>query len=149
MEFLTKQEEIQKIINDVASDLNYLIYESSMLFRGENSRVIIKIDSLSGITHKDCNIFSRELAKRIDDKKLLPNYSMEVSSPGLKRKLRSIDEFARFKGSLVKVICESEGETKVIKGIINNIIDTKVELKSDNSVAVIDFNTIKKANLEY
>jgi ribosome maturation factor RimP len=74
---------------------------------------------------------------------------MEISSPGLSRKLRSIDEFIRFKGSPVKVIFESEGESKVIKGIINNIIDTDIELKSDNKEIIIDYKTIRKANLEY
>ena len=74
----------------------------------------------------------RKITKKLNSSNILPNYSIEISSPGLLRKVRNIDEFFRFKGSLVKVIFESEGELKVFKGIINNIIDTKIELKSDN-----------------
>lgn len=149
MDFTGSKETIEKIIQDAAADLGYMIYESSVLLKGEQSKLVIKIDSPAGISHKDCSIFNKEMIKRLDNEKILPNYSMEISSPGLSRKLRSIDEFIRFKGSPVKVIFESEGESKVIKGIINNIIDTDIELKSDNKEIIIDYKTIRKANLEY
>jgi ribosome maturation factor RimP len=149
MDFSSTQDIIEKLIHSTAADLNYLIYESSILLKGEQSIIVIKIDHPKGISHNDCAIFTRELTKRLDEKKILPNYSMELSSPGLTRKLRSIDEFKRFIGSPAKIIFESEAKTNVIKGIINNIIDTKIELKSDNSEIIIDFETIKKANLEY
>lgn len=149
MDFTGSKETIEKIIQDAAADLGYMIYESSVLLKGEQSKLVIKIDSPGGISHKDCSIFNKEMIKRLDSEKILPNYSMEISSPGLSRKLRSIDEFIRFKGSPVKVIFESEGESKVIKGIINNIIDTDIELKSDNKEIIIGYKTIRKANLEY
>jgi ribosome maturation factor RimP len=149
MDFLSTQDIIEKIIRSTAADLKYLIYESSILLKGEQSNIVIKIDHTKGISHNDCAIFTRELTKRLDDQKVLPNYSMEISSPGLSRKLRSIEEFIRFTGSPAKIIFESEGKTNVVKGIINNIIDTKIELKSDNNEIIIDFEKIKKANLEY
>jgi ribosome maturation factor RimP len=149
MDFSGTQDIIEKIIQDTAADLDYLIYESSILMKGVHSQLIIKIDHSKGISHNDCAIFTRELTKRLDEQNILPNYSMEISSPGLSRKLRSIDEFIRFIGSPVKIIFESEGKTNVVKGIINNIIDTKIELKSDNNEIIIDFENIKKANLEY
>ncbi len=149
MDSLSIQEKAQGIIKSVADDLKYMVYESSILVKGEQSKLVIKIDRLEGISHNDCAVFTRELARQLDNTKLFPNYSMEVSSPGLSRKLRTIDEFVRFKGSLAKVIFESEGETEVIKGIINNIIDTKIEFQSDIDNIIIDFKNIKKANLEY
>jgi ribosome maturation factor RimP len=149
MEFKDKQENIDKIIQDTARDLNYLIYESSVLYKGEQSKIYVKIDHPRGISINDCTVFTRELTKRLDIKKPVPNYSLEISSPGLKRKLRSIEEFIRFIGSPAKIIYTSEDGIKVIKGIINNIIDTKVELKSDNKEFIIEFEKITKANLEY
>jgi ribosome maturation factor RimP len=149
MDFSGTQDIIDKIIRDTSSDLGYLIYESSILVKGEHSQLIIKIDHPKGISHNDCAIFTKELTKRLDSQNILPNYSMEISSPGLKRKLRNIDEFIRFIGSPAKVIFESEGKTNVVKGIINNIIDTKIELKSDNDEIIINFEKIKRANLEY
>ena len=150
MDFTGRHEKIEKLIESVASDLNYLIYESSVYLKGNNSRITIKIDRLEGITHLDCDIFSKEISKRLDKEEILPNYSMEVSSPGLTRKLRTLDEFIRFKNFQVKVIFDQNGERRVIKGIINNIIDTNIELKSDyNEIIIVEYKKIVKANLEY
>lgn len=149
MNFSGTQDIIETIIRDTAAELGYLIYESSVLIKGELSQLIIKIDHPKGISHNDCAVFTKEMTKRLDSQNIFPNYSMEISSPGLSRKVRTIDEFIRFIGSPVKVIYESEGKTNVVKGIINNIIDTKIELKSDNNAIIIDFENIKKANLEY
>ena len=149
MNFSGTKDITEKIIRDTADEMDYLIYESSILVKGEQSQIIVRIDHLKGITVKDCATFTRELTKRLDDQKILPNYTLEISSPGLSRKLRSIDEFIRFADSPAKVVYESEDKMITVKGIINNIIDTKIELKSDNKVIIIDFDTIKKANLEY
>ncbi len=143
------QENIIEAIMEVAADLDYMIYESSVYFKGERSQVIVKIDRLKGISHSDCEIFSKALNNRIDEEGLFSNYSIEISSPGLSRKVRSIEEFERFIGSPVKVIFEVEGKRSIFKGIINNVIDTKIELKSDDDKIEINFEDIVKANLEY
>ena len=62
-------------------------------------------DQLSGITHEDCAAFSRDFGVLLDVEDLVPGaeYTLEVSSPGLDRKLTKLEEFRRFAGSLVKV----------------------------------------------
>jgi ribosome maturation factor RimP len=60
---------------------------------------------LSGITHGDCEQFSRDFGVLLDVEELVPGgeYTLEASSPGLDRKLKKAEEFERFAGSLVKV----------------------------------------------
>lgn len=62
-------------------------------------------DQLSGITHEDCAAFSRDFGVLLDVEDLVAGagYTLEASSPGLDRKLRSWEDFERFAGSLVKV----------------------------------------------
>jgi len=62
-------------------------------------------DQLSGITHEDCAAFSRDFSVLLDVEDLVPGaeYTLEVSSPGLDRKLTKLEEFRRFAGSLVKM----------------------------------------------
>lgn len=62
-------------------------------------------EQLSGITHEDCAGFSRDFGVLLDVEDLIPGaeYTLEVSSPGLDRKLTKAHDFERFKGSLVKV----------------------------------------------
>jgi ribosome maturation factor RimP len=65
----------------------------------------ISVEHLSGITHEDCAEFSRDFSVLLDMEDLVPGaeYTLEVSSPGLDRKLSKPEEFERFAGSLVKV----------------------------------------------
>jgi ribosome maturation factor RimP len=62
-------------------------------------------EKLSGVTHDDCTAFSRDFGTLIDVEDLVPGaeYTLEVSSPGLDRKLRTLVDFQRFTGSLVKL----------------------------------------------
>ena len=65
----------------------------------------LSLEQLSGITHEDCVEFSRDFGVLLDVEDLVPGaeYTLEASSPGLDRKLTKLEDFQRFKGSLVKV----------------------------------------------
>ncbi|HWA95229.1 MAG TPA: ribosome maturation factor RimP [Terracidiphilus sp.] len=65
----------------------------------------LSAQQLSGITHEDCAAFSRDFGVLLDVEDLVPGgeYTLEASSPGLDRKLRTAEDFARFAGCLVKV----------------------------------------------
>ena len=65
----------------------------------------VDVDHLAGITHEDCQLFSRDFGTVLDVEELVPGteYLLEVSSPGLDRKLTGEADFRRFIGSLVKV----------------------------------------------
>jgi ribosome maturation factor RimP len=138
-----------KLIEDTAGTLGYLIYESSILYKGENSQIHVKIDSPTGISLLDCEKFSRELSDRLDADDDLPNYSLEVSSPGLNRLLRNSSEFRRFPGAPVKVVCEEGGDRKVLKGAIGEMTDTAVTVSTEKGDVTISFDVIISANLDY
>ena len=65
----------------------------------------VPVESLSGTTHEDCAAFASDFGTVIDVEDLVPGaeYTLEVSSPGLERKLRGAGDYERFKGSLVKL----------------------------------------------
>ena len=61
-------------------------------------------DPLAGVTHGDCANFSREFGTILDVEDALPgSYTLEVSSPGLDRKLTKARDFERFVGSRMKL----------------------------------------------
>jgi ribosome maturation factor RimP len=62
-------------------------------------------DRLAGVTHGDCEGFSRDFGTVLDVEDLVPGaeYTLEVSSPGLDRKLHGLDDYRRFAGMLAKV----------------------------------------------
>ncbi len=142
-------ERVMETVRAVADDLGYLIYEAGLLFKGRNSSVVVKIDDLSPISHSDCETYSRELSRRLDEAGLLPDYSLEVSSPGIRRQLRSVEEFERFSGSPAKVIFREGDEQRVVKGRIGRVEGRIVALHDGDKTIEIDFDAIKSANLEF
>jgi ribosome maturation factor RimP len=65
----------------------------------------VPVERLSGVTHDDCAVFAQDFGTVLDVEDLIPGaeYTLEVSSPGLERKLFRAEDFTRFQGSLVKV----------------------------------------------
>ena len=65
----------------------------------------VPVELLSGVTHEDCAAFATDFGTLLDVEDVVPGaeYTLEVSSPGLERRLSRAEEFARFQGSLVKV----------------------------------------------
>lgn len=73
--------------------------------RGEKA-LSLNSDQLAGVTHEDCANYSRELGTILDVEDAVPGgeYLLEVSSPGLDRKLVKTEDFRRFSGSVVKIM---------------------------------------------
>src|ERR1700759_1938236 len=65
----------------------------------------VPIESLSGVTHEDCARFAQDFGTVLDVEDLIPGseYTLEVSSPGLERKLFRPEDYTRFQGSLIKL----------------------------------------------
>ena len=65
----------------------------------------VPVEMLSGITHEDCAQFAQDFGTVLDVEDLIPGaeYTLEVSSPGLERKLTKAADYTRFQGSLVKL----------------------------------------------
>jgi ribosome maturation factor RimP len=65
----------------------------------------ITMDQLAWVTHQDCEQFSVDFGTLVDVEDLVPGaeYTLEVSSPGLERRLFHRADYERFRGSLVKL----------------------------------------------
>lgn len=79
--------------------------ETDAGLKSESTQVSVGIEQLSGVTHEDCEAFSRDFGMVLDVEDSIPGgeYTLEVSSPGLDRKLHGIEDYRRFAGMLVKV----------------------------------------------
>jgi len=143
------KDDITELIHDSAHELGYMVYEYSLDIKGGNSRINVKIDSFNGIKHSDCTTYSGRLSQKLDDAALLPNYFLEVSSPGLKRKLSTIEDFARFINVPAKVVFDVNDTRKTIKGNITKASDGVISILADKEETDIPFANIVRANLDY
>jgi ribosome maturation factor RimP len=65
----------------------------------------VPVEMLSFVTHEDCAAFATDFGTVLDVEDSIPGaeYTLEVSSPGLERKLLKPSDYERFRGSLAKV----------------------------------------------
>ncbi len=143
------KDELERMIEETAVELGYMIYETSALLRGEDTKIVVKLDSLEGISHQDCEKFSKSLDHRLQEAELIPNYSLEVSSPGLKRRLRNMKEIERFKDSPVKIIYQDKDNRVVYQGILTGLDNEMIKIRSEEKDIILDYRNVVEAFLDY
>jgi len=96
---------VRAIIERVAGSLGVEVVEVELRGGGKSRMLRIFIDKPAGVTHEDCATLSREVSTIFDVEDAMPGgpYVLEVSSPGLDRKLSRATDFERFQGSRVKL----------------------------------------------
>jgi ribosome maturation factor RimP len=96
---------VRAIVERVAASLGVEVTEIELRGGGKSRMLRIFIDKPAGVTHEDCASLSREVSTIFDVEDAMPGgaYVLEVSSPGLDRKLSRAADFERFRGSRVKL----------------------------------------------
>jgi ribosome maturation factor RimP len=163
-------ERVREIAERVASSSGLEIVEIEILGGGKARMLRVFLDKasagtdpLAGVTHEDCANFSREFGTILDVEDVMPgSYTLEVSSPGLDRKLIKAADFTRFTGSRMKLTTRQlVNNNRHFEGRLESFKDGRLTL--DLSVAShksrkkmgavagekieIEFANVEKANL--
>jgi len=98
-------EQVRAIADRVAGSRGLEVVDVELRGGGKARMLRVFIDKQGGVTHEDCAEFSRELGTILDVEDVVPgnSYVLEVSSPGLDRKLFRPVDFERFTGSRIKL----------------------------------------------
>jgi len=105
---------------------------------------------LGGITHQDCENVSNQLSVILDVEDLVPGsrYTLEVSSPGLDRKLIKPADYERFTGRLANIwLNEPVENQKYFQGRLAGYADGTVKLTVRDREVAVPYAGIRKANL--
>ena len=97
---------IRDIAGRVAATHGVELVDVELRGGGKARTLRITIDKPEGVTHEDCANVSREVSAILDVEDPVPggSYTLEVSSPGLDRKLFRPEDYTRFTGSRIKVM---------------------------------------------
>src|ERR1700752_3695747 len=98
-------DKIREIAERVALSSGLELVDVELHGGGKSRMLRVYIDKPAGVTHEDCANFSREFGTILDVEDAVPggSYTLEVSSPGLDRRLNKPADFSRFVGSRIKV----------------------------------------------
>jgi ribosome maturation factor RimP len=95
---------VREIAERVAASSGLEVVEVELRGGGKARMLRIVIDKPAGVTHEDCASLSREVSTILDvEDAISGSYTLEVSSPGLDRKLIRAVDYERFIGSRVKL----------------------------------------------
>jgi ribosome maturation factor RimP len=99
-------EQVRAIAERVAASSGLEVVEVELHGGGKTRMLRVFLDKPTGVTHEDCAQFSREFGTILDVEDVIPggSYVLEVSSPGLDRKLVKAADYERFAGSKVKLM---------------------------------------------
>ena len=121
--------------------------------RSAKQRFLPRLHPISheGISHSDCEAVSNQLSVLLDVEDLVSGpagYILEVSSPGLDRKLTKPAEFERFTGRLARISTNEPIENqKFFEGRLAGFAEGKVQIEVKGQVIAVPMEGIRKANL--
>ncbi|MGD8689784.1 MAG: ribosome maturation factor RimP [Gammaproteobacteria bacterium] len=117
---------------------------------GPDALLRIYIDGPDGqITLDDCELVSHQVSGLLDVEDPIPGaYSLEVSSPGLDRPLRTAEHFRRFVGERAKIqlLQPREGRRR-FTGTLEGVRDEKVAINVDGQDFELPLANIEKARI--
>lgn len=117
---------------------------------GKQRFLRVYIDKPQGVSHGDCERVSQQLSVVLDVEDLVPGpgYVLEVSSPGLDRKLRGPADYARFIGRRARItLQEPIGKQSFFEGRLAGYADGIVRLELADRMIEVPLASIRKANL--
>jgi ribosome maturation factor RimP len=121
---------------------------------GGKARLLrVYIDKPGGVNHGDCELISERFGKLLDEEDAVPgeSYTLEVSSPGVERKLSKARDFERVVGQKIRVALQQplEGQTRFegkLLGFAEGILEVET---SPGHLARIPLDQVLKANLKF
>src|SRR4029077_13037085 len=101
-----EEDRVRAIAERVAATSGLEVVEIELRGGGKSRMLRVFLDKPAGVTHEDCALFSREIGTILDVEDVVPggSYVLEVSSPGLDRKLNRAADYERFECSNIKLM---------------------------------------------
>ena len=143
---------IRRLIEEVVAGQGYELVDAEFKGAGKSTILRIFIDKPDGITHRDCELVTEQVGTVLDVEDLIPSsYTLEVSSPGLDRKLVKESDYTRFDGKLARIQTRIPlNHQKVFRGRLKGLQDGKVRLElPTNDTLEIPLDVIQEARLEF
>lgn len=144
---------VTDIARRVAESEGLELVEVQLLGGGSGRVLRITIDKPGGVSHADCEAVSQQVGTILDVEDVIPGsgYRLEVSSPGVERKLAGAPDFQRFLGRKAKVVLSEPVENqRRWEGTLAGVAGDVVTLEPSPGKAIrFTIRQVVKANLKF
>ena len=141
-------EKITEIVNPFVVEMNLSLVDVEYVQDGAYWYIRIFIENLNGdLSIEDCSKLSSKIEDKIE-KLIEHKFFLEVSSSGLERPLKKIEDYIRFTGEKITLHLKHKlDDKKQFKAIIKEVNGNNIIFLIDNKEIEIKFNEIRKANI--
>lgn len=143
------RDELSELLAPVVAGLGYELWELEFLPRAGGGLLRLYIDSADGVSLDDCERVSRAVSETLDAADPIPGaFTLEVSSPGLDRVLRTQAHFERFAGELVRLeMMHPIDGRKRFAGRLKQVTSGEITLELESGAVRLPIDDIHKARL--
>ena len=140
-----------KILEPIIINLGYEVYDVIYEKEGKDNYLRIFIDNGKQITLEDCEKVNNAITDILDEKDLIKSqYFLEVSSPGLERRIRTDKQLEMFKNEKIEIhLFKAIEKQKIITGILKDYDQEKIVLQVDENEISVDKTNISKMKNVY
>ena len=140
-------DDLETLIEKLVTQLGYELVDFETVNGGQILRIYIDKGDLIDI--EDCTKVSNHVNNVLSVETDYDYERLEVSSPGLDRVIKKLNDFGRFKGEKIKIKTRFAIENrKNFKGILSGTKGESIMIEVDNESLLIDFENIDKARLD-
>jgi ribosome maturation factor RimP len=141
--------QLKSLIEPVVTGMGFELWGLEYLTQGRFSVLKIFIDAEKGIEVDDCASVSRQVGALFDvEEPLKGQYTLEVSSPGMDRRLFTFEQFDLMKGSQVKLKLNRPYDGKKrFTGLLVGTEDKDVVLRVGEEETLFPYEMIDRANV--
>ena len=138
-----------ELIEPVVIGMGYELIEIEFDAHPKNKVLRLYIDKKDGIVIEDCSEVSRQVSALIDVEDPIDGFfNLEVSSPGLDRPLRKVEDYERFKGEMVKIKTSMpQNGQRNFKGRIKAVEKDSIVIECEDKEVGLLLSAIEKARL--
>lgn len=135
----------------IAEEKGCFIYDVEYIKEGGNWYLRVYVDREGGITIDECEAISRDLSALLDkDDPISQNYFLEVSSPGIERKLRQEEHFEMYKDEMLDIgLYKTQNGSKTLYGKLLGLEGDLVVIETEGEVIKIRLNETTYVKLHF
>ena len=150
-------EQVGGLVRPILDSMQLELVDIEFVRMGREAVLRLFIDKDGGVALDDCADVSRELSAILDVEDVISvNYTLEVSSPGLDRPLKKIQDYERYTGRLIKIRTyemfpdDAGNKRKTFLGTLEGLEDGSVRITlKEGQTASIPLELVAKASLEF
>ena len=149
---MTRKDAIYELLKPQVTTLGYELYDVDFEKAGKKRILTVYIDRKEGISLEDCEKVSREISAFLDAADpIAETYTLQVSSPGLERKLTRLKHYRAVVGEMIDLkLFEAIDGQKQLCAVLRFVDNEKIVVQEgDAEPLTIPFKSIAKASLHF